>query len=385
MNPPLNAGDRCVYCGEVGHQGGPECPFDPESPANTFDPIEALRFRVAWGSETDVAWDNVPAVDAFTVLETSNSPAQASTHVLDLYLIDRCSPKCLKGCPSCQPRWSDLPSVEDEDNRVAKLEKTHGIVMRRDPTKSNKVIKVEIHNTIMKNLLATVFEGYPGFYPSLLSTAGAWVFRDPFMIFVHRWEQLVKHGNEALSPDERDAWFVLVDAMKPVVESALGDIQKIQDTGLVTWHDLELIFAPGEFICIPQRTETLIVRLTSMQRKKQTKSDWGSSTAECWHLQYEFIDWNGLICGLCTESTSIRKFDNHHEVSSLKGIPLKYVPNFELTKTRLIARGRKWEALMGIHFRFFDGKKNIFRAETDVRVSRLFPTTVISGAQDFSC
>lgn len=159
--------------------------------------------------------------------------AMSSTNELCLYRMDTCDPHCTKNCTSCKPRWSNLPSPEAEKAHIAQMENQHGIVKRIHPKDDNKTVRIDVQNKHMKGILASVFDGYPGFHASLLPEDSAWVFNEPFDMFVSRWDQLREYKLRTTFSTEKAAWVALVAAMTPVVQPTLDAIKRIRDTGLV--------------------------------------------------------------------------------------------------------------------------------------------------------
>lgn len=94
------------------------------------------------------------------------------------------------------------------------------------------------------------------------------MFKQPFEMFAHRWERLLKYGSrfvpatvdtsQALEefgdisaiPSSFNAWEALVKTMQPIVQPCLDAVKRIKDTGLVTWDNLSLILPPGEMFLL---------------------------------------------------------------------------------------------------------------------------------------
>lgn len=284
----------------------------------------------------------------FSATTMSSAAAMRNTDELRLYRINACGPKCLKTCTSCQPRWSELPSTEAETAHIAELENEHGIVTRIDPKNGGKAIKVEIQNIHMKDILTDVFEDYPGFHPSLLPDDRAWVFYEPFDMFVDRWTWLLEEES-FVEHDKRAAYRSLVTAMTPVIQSTLDSIKRIKDTGLVLWKDLPLIFPPGKLIIVEEPGA-----VQSVVRVRE-----GETTTCNYKITYDYIDWDGKMHGLNTRTLYITPYTGYKKVrvSDLKTMPLDFCPSEEELRAKLIARGRRWSSLSGVEYKQFAGKK----------------------------
>ncbi|KAK2609525.1 hypothetical protein N8I77_003021 [Diaporthe amygdali] len=296
---------------------------------------------------------------------TIGSEAMTSTGELRLYLMNNCSPHCTKVCPCCKPRWSDLPTPEAEEARIAAMERAHGIINRISPKDGNKTVQIEVQNKHMKDILTSVFDGFPEFHPSLLGSNSAWVFKEPFSMFVGRWSQLLEFWACA-TPAEKKAWGTLVATLSPVVQPALDAIKRIKDTRLVAWDDLSLIFPPGKLMIIEQPGA-----VQSVVRVKEGKESYDPRGQKLYRLRYEFIDWDGETYGLRTGSLDIPFYSDYKNVSmpNLRTMPLEFCLFEEDLVARLISRGRKWSSLMGIEYKHFAGKKVPLATRTPIQAS----------------
>lgn len=298
---------------------------------------------------------------------TTSAEAMSSTNALCLYLMDTCVPHCTKTCTSCQPRWSNLPSPEAEKAHIAKMENEHGIVKRIDPKDDGKTVQVDVQNKHMKDILTDVFDGYPGFHASLLPENSAWIFEDPFDMFVSRWDELREYGLRPSSAPEKAAWVALIAAMTPVVQPTLDSIKRIRDTGLVRWKDLPLIFHPGKLIVIE---EYGAVQSVVRVREGIPTLD-PTSGLQVHRLTYEYVEWDGEMHGYYNSSLDIPTFAGHKKikVSELGAIPLDFCPSEGELRNKLIARGRRWSSLTGAEYKQFGGKKVPISTQVPMEVS----------------
>ena len=260
-----------------------------------------------------------------------------------------------------------MPSPAAEKTLIADLENKHGIVKRINPTAKNKTVQVDVQNKHMKGILTNVFDGYPNFHASLLPKDSAWVFHEPFNMFVGRWDQLREYKLRTSSRAEKSAWVALVAAMKPVVQPTLDSIKRIKDTGLVIWKDLPLIFPPGKMIIVEEPGD-----VQSVVRVQEGKSTYDRMSSQSTHtLKYEYIDWDGKIQGLHTSNLTIPQYTGHKKVavSTLNTIPLDFCPSEEELRTKLIARGRRWTSWNKIEYKQFRGKKVPISTGVSIEVS----------------
>ena len=294
-----------------------------------------MLMQMAASANEPVTSDSKKAVASAE--DVTSAEAMNSTKELCLYLMDTCVPHCCKTCTSCQPRWSDQPSPEAEKAHIAEMENGHGIVKRISPKEDHKTVRVDIQNKHMKDILTNVFDGYPGFNAPLLPADSAWVFNEPFKMFVGRWDQIRANRLRTPFAAEKAAWVALFSAMTPVVQPTLDSIKRIRDTGLVRWNDLSLIFPLGKLILVEELGGVQsVVRVLEGKLTFQNPQYFHS-------LAVEYVDWDGEKYGLHTRTLDIPQYNGHKMVgvSDLSTMPLDFCPLEEALRTKLIARGRR--------------------------------------------
>lgn len=329
--------------------------------------IDHAEFQQAYNDATAHALPSTGAKAVTSAATATSAEAMNSTSELCLYLMDTCDAHCTKTCNSCKPRWSHLPSPEAEKALIAQMQDQHGIVKRIDPKDDNKTTQVDVQNKHMKDILASVFDGYPGFHASLLPEDNAWVFGEPFDMFVGRWDQLREYRLRTPFAEEKAAWVSLVAAMTPVVQPILNAIKRIRDTGLVLWKDLPLIFPPGQLIIVEEPGP-----IQSVVRVLEGAPFYDPRMHQKVHrLNFEFIDWNGEMQGLRAKKMDIPEYAGHKKVKmpDLGTMPLDFCPSEEELRTKLIARGRRWSSLAGVEYKQFGGKKVPTKTLVPIEVS----------------
>lgn len=329
-----------------------------------FNNLAGAQLMASQLEAARAAMDNKTVTSTTTV---TSAEAMSSTNELCLYLMDTCVPHCTKACTSCHPRWSNLPSPEAEKAHIAQMENQHGIVKRIHPKDDNKTVRIDVQNKHMKGILASVLDGYPGFHASLLPEDSAWVFNEPFDMFVSRWDQLREYKLRTAFSTEKAAWVALLAAMTPVVQPTLDAIKRIRDTGLVIWKDLSLVFPPGKLIIVE---DPGAVQHVARVQDGNTAID-HITHQQVHRLKFEYVDWDGKTHGFSTRTLDIPEYAGHKKVrvSDLKTMPIEFCPSEEELRTKLIARGRRWSALTGVEYKQFAGKKIPMSTRVSIEVS----------------
>lgn len=309
------------------------------------DPVDTQGTRTGGNSKKPVTSTNV----------ATSRTAMWSTDELRLFNMNICGPHCRKTCASCQPRWSHLRSPEAEKAHIQDMKNQHGIIKWINPRANNQVVQVDVQNKHMQGILTNVFDGYPHFHASLLPRDSAWSFHEPFDMFVGRWEQLRNYRLGTAWTADKAAWVELVAAMAPVVQPNLDAINRIKDTGLVIWRDLPLIFPPGKLIIVKEPGE--VQSVARMQEGEFILNR--HSSPNVYSLKFEYIDWDGKKQGLRTRTLDIPGYAGHKTVtvSALKTMPLDFCLSEEEFRTKLVARGRRWNSLIGVEYKQFGGQK----------------------------
>jgi hypothetical protein len=80
----------------------------------------------------------------------------------------------------------------------------------------------------------------------------------------------------------------------------------------------------------------------------------------------QHLDWDGTNFGFNVNRQWIPKFQGTKKITDLEAFPLKYHPDVEGVKQGCIARGRKWEALCGYHFKHYKGVAETYIVDSRV-------------------
>lgn len=124
--------------------------------------------------------------------------------------------------------------------------------------------------------------------------------------------------------------------------------------------DLWMAFRPGSLIYskignyyeVDQADQ--VRRLKSMSRCACTKRHCHQSR---WTLELELIDYDGTNFGYVDSGIYwlIRPYQNYKRIDELPIFPFEYHPNKEAISRALVARGKKFIGLQGVHHRYYEG------------------------------
>ncbi|ETN39300.1 uncharacterized protein HMPREF1541_05523 [Cyphellophora europaea CBS 101466] len=255
-----------------------------------------------------------------------------------------------QGEPDSEGRmtWSaDEPKNVPE---AAENEKTigHAIIIRNGKSQDSRK-KYEVHSLViqsphLKRALSTVFEGYPGVSCDLTRL----IFDAPFKPFVHRWSRLMAYMEK---PDNEPVMREHLQLLHSVLIAQLGEtIKALEDYvqhGIVTFQHLWCVFAPSSVIVAPssfRQTEALEVRYGDYVK---------TQCGLVFSISTRYIDFDGENFGWDARSVTISKFEGTREISSLRVVPIQFLPQAEVVRESLVQRGQTFESLAGRQYKSY--------------------------------
>lgn len=213
-----------------------------------------------------------------------------------------------------------------------------------DSRKKSEIDSIVVQSPLLKAVLETVLEAYPGITTGL----DRLTFSAPFQPFVHRWERLVEAKVATNDAETKEH----VELLFNTLETELGDTIKAKNDlvshGVCTFEHMWTIFEPGDFVFTTQDSAECALQLQSVDYQ----------TIRCgkvYTLNSDKVDWDGENFGRNRTSLHICKFNGTLPITQLAVYPLKYHSGEAKLRERLIERGRLFEELRGYNFREYRG------------------------------
>ncbi|KAI1832610.1 hypothetical protein DTO006G1_1692 [Penicillium roqueforti] len=245
-----------------------------------------------------------------------------------------------------QPVWTkempiDLPApvLDAESAQYALLTKK---VKCFDGRRSLSIHSVVVQSERLNEFLKEAMKGYP----SVALTLDRPEFCSPFRAFVHRWEEITKLRDEVQDPTTKahvDMFYRIMDEeLRDVIDSKNELVAK----GVITFELVWTIIKPDD-----------VILSSAKEGLRAYSSTRGSSDGEGSPIDYfqaEYVEFDGTKFGYNTTDFMIPRFEGAMPITSLTIFPLKLHPANEAVQEMLTARGKKWEALKGYHFRSYD-------------------------------
>ncbi|KAH7176177.1 P-loop containing nucleoside triphosphate hydrolase protein [Dactylonectria macrodidyma] len=250
------------------------------------------------------------------------------------------------------PKWSEFEDLVAEERRIRELGKAFAVIHRRSKVEREfgetwMTHSIEAQSPRLQKLLDVVFQDYPSWYPD----ATPYAVGPPFKPYVHRWNKILELG-EGLDEKIADEVQLLRGALEPLISSHLADLSRARAKGTISFESLWLILSPGCLMVSCEKGYTCLSKLVTVEFVQGQKP--GDS---CWILKSLRVNWNGSHCGLERQVAIIPKFVDSIQVTKLTTYPLEFAPDREHIEAKLLARGRKFEALRGLHVKTCQGKK----------------------------
>ncbi|KAF4952580.1 hypothetical protein FGADI_6651 [Fusarium gaditjirri] len=239
-------------------------------------------------------------------------------------------------------KWLDhMPygEVQKDIREVKRVRGTYAIVCGRYPSKDStwEVRTIWINNPALQAVLLEIFKDHP----DVIRGCEALEFKAPFVPLIHRWEQLCKLASDDAGSEIQKLMKLFVDMLKEELQDTLIRVKKIKETGCASWEDLSFVFKPGQLFF---RSQVPIA--AGISRK------FGGG-----RLSVDQIAWTGSDYVTVSSTFVVPHFHGAQPLSDLSVRPFWACPENDIKalKAALVKRGRKYEALRGIHVRHYQG------------------------------
>lgn len=235
-------------------------------------------------------------------------------------------------------------------------EKTHesALVLTRfyDKEKDLEYTELAINSPHIKAALRKVVSEYPGVN---LQTKEI-VIRDAQKCFFHYRKELQAYGSNLDNAVAIQHLLFALEYMYKTLQNELYSYYIFVETPSLApsldFPNLWMAFRPGDLIYTQTYNVKRVLRFKKMERCSCTLP-WCPKSR--WLLYAEFIDYDGTNFGFVNDLYYIYPYDNYKPFEELKVFPLRYHSNKEAIIEDMLARGRKFVSLHGVHHREYEG------------------------------
>lgn len=273
---------------------------------------------------SDIVLEDAPVPEAGTS-GTSKSAHPGQVKNLYLYPADE------------YDRWSEFKSFnqdsEDLEERMAKYDIVHRWYQKPDWSSWCVTIRGEplkILNEVM------------GDHLDIDTTWGVLDLDSPYQPIRDRREDLENYRATVKDPKRREIATLLITFFNTAISAS----PMSEFDSLVPYDELKDAFKPGDIVVMVSAGVTSAHYLREFYREPN-KVEW-IAVIEC-------IDWNGSFFGFRSSRVEVPFYKGQEPITSLPICPIKCCKDRGSLEDRLVARGRKFEALRGYHYKYCDG------------------------------
>ncbi|KAH8652698.1 ATPase [Tricladium varicosporioides] len=203
---------------------------------------------------------------------------------------------------------------------------------------------IVVNSPAVKKVLERVFDKYPGISCKL----DRLVFAAPFNPFVHRWSEFLLAIQEEEEDDTKEHLELLHGLLKEELKDTIKALEDYVTHGVTTFDHLWTIFHPSCKVFAHQPGGPTALSFYSGSYETGQCGDY-------YRLCLEPIGWNGTAFGRGCQYLNIFSFTGTRTISDLNAFPLSFHPEEEKIRAKLVARGEKYEALRGYHYKSYEG------------------------------
>ncbi|KAK4202978.1 ATPase family AAA domain-containing protein 3B [Triangularia verruculosa] len=181
----------------------------------------------------------------------------------------------------------------------------------------------------------------------------------PYNALFHYREELEKEGrkrfegenpDQPTDPESLQQLILLMDWIKSHFDREIAAYEKClssADHKAISYDKLWTLFPPGEIVYSKVNDQNRAFRVVD--------SNYNESPCKVFAIRVEFIDFDGTHLGFREQHLMIHTYPGSQELELMDAIPLRLLHQSSEIREELVARGRKFEGLVGQHFMQYNG------------------------------
>lgn len=238
--------------------------------------------------------------------------------------------------------------------RVVDKSHTAALVLFRHYTRNRELTKttLEVRSPYIKEAFQAVIKSYPGIK---ISASGRIVIQgDPRVLF-HFQQEIKQYAEESCDPEVSRHLRLCLQYMSRTLATEIGAYemtvtQATIDPGL-EHRNLWMAYKPGAVLYWKVEGIESLERLQSMSLFESSDE----VAKDYWWLSTVQLRSDGNHLGYVEHQVVIPHYDGCKAFSQLNIFPLEYHLEKDRVREKLLARGKKYLSLLGIHHQFYDG------------------------------
>ncbi|KAF2813036.1 P-loop containing nucleoside triphosphate hydrolase protein [Mytilinidion resinicola] len=243
--------------------------------------------------------------------------------------------------------------VDATDPYVGEGQKREILTYEQRYNSRGELQQLEIQSPYIKAALREVVKSYPGV--NINSNGPISIWKEPWYLFHYRHE-LSTYASKLRDKKARGHVVFLLEYAAKVLHRDIANYEAMMHgeaaPGL-EFPALWMAFKPGTLIFTIIEGHDSIFRLNSISREHETIG--GGELLKEWNVSAEHLISNGAELGYVRKDFRIPRYEGYKALTELKTFPLQYHPDCERVKRDLLARGKKYVSLQGIHHSMYEG------------------------------
>jgi hypothetical protein len=318
--------------------------------AGPEDEREAAKVRPKLKTESDVEKD--PFADIEIKPEAHPRGLLCELHTYDARYNSKGEPVYLRTGSKSEGEFE----VEKEKSMEAALVLTRYYSGQNLKSPSNT--KLEVKSPHIQSALRNVIGKYPGV--NIDTAERTFLSEQPRCLFHYR-EELRSYAMALESSEAREHILFSLRYMERYLQneiSTFNGMMNNKDRAIgLEFSNLWMAFRPGALLYLKIGDAEEIAQLKSMHMVNS------KDTRRYWDLQLEGLIFNGKDLGRVKFPRKIEEYDGYKPLSDLITFPLQYHSEQERIRKELVERGKKYVALIGSHYRMYEGPAIFFPKE----------------------
>jgi hypothetical protein len=220
-------------------------------------------------------------------------------------------------------------------------------------TKELLLTKLEVKSPYIKSALRDVMKSYWGV--NLDSYGPITIYDKPHCLFHYRSE-LKSYAEASDDPRVKQHVGFCLQYMERALRKEIGSYEKLMGDGAtpgLEYSNLWMAFRPDDLLYQRLNGHDIICRLRYIDEDSEFLNN--HHIQEFWSIRTERVEFDGEDFVYSRHNVKIIKYDGYRPLSQLEIFPLQYLPDKGRIAQDLLARGRKYVSLSGIHYKHYEG------------------------------
>ncbi|QIW96863.1 hypothetical protein AMS68_002381 [Peltaster fructicola] len=196
--------------------------------------------------------------------------------------------------------------------------------------------------------LKTILRDVAGDYPNISFTTRKVTVREPYhVLFHHHLDLAARLKTLAEDSDAAKHLTLLLGFIQDKFSETIEESAGLREQNLITHSTAWTMYKSGTILLGSDLAQPRAYKLRRYQYEGKDKVTL--------KLYVDYVDYDGNQLGLRHETFGITEFSGSQPIDKLPAFPLECHPNSAEIRARLLARGRRFEKLTGMHFQYYEG------------------------------